>query len=157
MKWPERHHTGVVDQHVDRAKLLFDSIEKALERIAVGDVKSKRGVPTRQVCQRALLIGQIDVARADGSARAEQLAHDREADAAATAGNRDDVAFDGARHTCLGLSLAAAGEKEVDELSERGDEASNVGQRGGVEHRPRAVDLAGRQQALALKGFERPA
>ena len=64
----ERHDPGVVDEHVERAEPLLDLVEKALERVAAGDVELERERLAAEL--GGGLLGELAVEVADRDLRA---------------------------------------------------------------------------------------
>ena len=90
----QRHDARVVDEHVERTELRFDGIEEAAHRRALDDVDGQRDRTVAQV-GRGLLGGRhVEVADRDLHPRPDAGRRGGAADAAAGAGDRDDLALE---------------------------------------------------------------
>ncbi len=96
----QRHDPGVVDEHVERAEPLLDLVEKALERVAPGDVELERDRLAAELRGRLLRELAVEVADRDLRALAHQCPRGRLPDPAGPAGDRDDLAPQRTRLAC---------------------------------------------------------
>ena len=97
---------ALLTSDVDRAENVLDVVEEALEGLGVGDVELGVGGDA-ELADRLLEALGVDVADGDLRAVGDQALCGAVADAARTAGDRDDLAVDG---SCLShVDLRARG------------------------------------------------